>query len=62
MLCVLAGVAYLIKSGCTLAFGELSQAFTVEFEEQLANTQALEMMIKGMASQASEDVRNELGL
>jgi len=56
-----AGVAYLVAPAATLAFGEQGASLVVtEFTESGNNAMA-DMLMKGMASQASKEVQDRLG-
>eukprot|EP00882_Tetradesmus_deserticola_P006875 GHRQ01007242.1.p1 GENE.GHRQ01007242.1~~GHRQ01007242.1.p1 ORF type:complete len:170 (+),score=30.73 GHRQ01007242.1:122-631(+) len=55
-----ANVSYVLASGSALAFGEQQQAFVVEFEEPSGANPLVEMMMKGMAASADEQVQKEL--
>ena len=57
-----ADVAYLLQSGSVLSFGEVDNKFIVEYEEAQASYAALEMVVRGMAAQASKEVREQLDL
>ena len=59
---VCAGVGYLLSPASTLAFGQLENEFIVDFEEAKTDTSTLEMLIKGMASQSSQEVRDQFDL
>lgn len=54
------GVAYLVKPGSSLSFGVIDQQYTVDFEQKSGSNPLMEMLIKGMASNASEEVRKVL--
>ena len=55
-----AGVAYLVAPAATLAFGERGASLVVtEFTESGSNAMA-DMLMKGMASQASKEVQDRL--
>ncbi|KAG2444583.1 hypothetical protein HXX76_001328 [Chlamydomonas incerta] len=66
------GVAYVLGAGSRLAFGEGGgrpvrhgeerQAFTIEFEQAAGSNPLVEMMMKGMASGSSPEVKKQLGL
>ncbi|KAG2444580.1 hypothetical protein HXX76_001325 [Chlamydomonas incerta] len=56
------GVAYVLGAGSRLAFGEERQAFTIEFEQAAGSNPLVEMMMKGMASGSSPEVKKQLGL
>ena len=54
-----AGVGYLLKPASTLSFGQLDNAYVIDFEAVTADTSTLEMLIKGMASQSSKEVQDK---
>ena len=57
-----AGVGYLISPASTLSFGQLENEFVINFEAAKTDTSTLEMLIKGMASQSSQEVRDQFNL
>ena len=56
------GVQYLLEPGAKLSFGKESNQFTVEYEPRESNTVAMEMLFKGMAANASQEVQEKLDL
>lgn len=55
-----AGVAYMVAPGACLAFGTPENTVTVQFAEQGGSNAMADMLFKGMASQASEEVQQHL--
>lgn len=54
------GVAYLVAPGSRLSFGSQEQQYTLQFEEVGSASPAMEMLMKGMASGGSDEVRKQL--
>ena len=59
---VVPGVGYLLSPASKLAFGELQNEYTIDFEEAKTDTSMIEMLIKGMASQSSQEVRDQFDM
>ena len=59
---VCAGVGYLLSPASTLSFGVVENEYRIDFEEARTDTLTLEMLIKGMASQSSQEVRDQFDL
>ena len=57
-----ADVAYVAPSGSKLAFGDEQNAYTLEYEEGEQKDPLMDMMIKGWASSASQEVKDQLSL
>lgn len=53
-------VEYLLDSGDVLAFGEVAQTYTVQFEAKGGSSAALELMMKGMMMGASDEVKKSM--
>ena len=55
------GVDYMCSPGCTLAFGQAGTVFVAEFSEGAGGGGAMaEMLMKGMANGASQEVQDKL--
>lgn len=57
-----AGVGYLLDPASTLSFGQIENEFRIDFEQTNADTSTMEMLIKGMAAQSSQEVRDQFDL
>ncbi|KAK9814589.1 hypothetical protein WJX72_008289 [[Myrmecia] bisecta] len=54
------GVAYLLEPGSQIAIGAPDQVYTVDFKDQGGSDAMMEVLMKSMASQASEEVKRVL--
>lgn len=54
------GCSYLLSPGAKLAFGDKSEQYVVNFEEKSGPDPIGDMLMKGMLSNASPDVRKQL--
>lgn len=58
---MLPGVAYMVAPGTCMSFGEWgANTIVAEFSESSADSSIANMLMKGMASQASSEVRSKL--
>lgn len=57
------GVSYVLASGSSIAFGEESQAYKIEFDEGTGSNPMVEFMMKGMLARSGNDeVKKALGM
>lgn len=55
------GCSYLLTPGAKLAFGDKSEQYIVNFEEKSGPDPIGDMLLKGMLSNASPEVRKQMG-
>ncbi|KXZ48831.1 hypothetical protein GPECTOR_25g416 [Gonium pectorale] len=55
------GVSYVLANGSQLAFGTEGQALTIQFDEGAGSNPLMEMMMKGMIANSSQEVKKAMG-